>query len=90
MNKKAAGRLLTIRIVLESPLSDIDLKLRHTLADTLEDRGIGEVVDEGSCQNYMEIALSIDPSEHKESSVRSLLQSLGLFNKVELFYGEPY
>lgn len=43
----ARRRELTILTKLSESFSNANLNLRHTLVDTLEERGIGEVVDEG-------------------------------------------
>jgi hypothetical protein len=79
---------LTIKIFLEEAYSDTNLKLRHTLVDTLEEREIGEVWDEGMGKEYMEMNLYIEPSERIEKEIKSILKALGLLEKTELIYSD--
>lgn len=77
---------LTIKIFLDEAFSDTNLKLRHTLVDTLEEREIGEVWDEGMGEEYMEVNIYVKPSKKIEKEIESILQSLGLQEKSELTY----
>ena len=76
---------LRIRIVLDRPYHEDDLKLRYALVDTIEERGIGEVWDEGMGEGYMEVNVELQPTEEKEKEVKSILQSLGLLQSSEIF-----
>jgi hypothetical protein len=78
---------LTIRVNVDGPLSDRDLHLRYILAETLEERCIGEVCDEGVGEGYMEVTLVIS-SEENDDEVRSILKSLGLLTCSELIYNK--
>jgi hypothetical protein len=79
---------LTIRIKLDERFSDTNLQLRYTLVDTLEERGIGEVYDEGMGEDFMEVSLDVVKSEQTEAEIKSILQSLGLLTNSELVYIE--
>jgi len=70
-------KALTIRVKLEERFSAPDLQIRYTLVDTLEERGIGEVYDEGMGEDSIEVTLEITPSKKKEAEIKSILQSLG-------------
>jgi len=77
---------LTIKIDLDEPYSSVNLKIRHTLAETIEERNIGEVWNQGMGENYMDVSLDIVPSEEKEQEIKSILQSLNLLEKAEFIY----
>jgi hypothetical protein len=79
---------LTIRIKLDERFSDTNLQIRYSLADTLEERGIGEVYDEGMGEDFMEVSLDVVKSEKEEREIKSILQSLGLLAGSELIYNE--
>lgn len=58
---------------------DVDLTLRHILVDTIEERGIGKVINEGT--NSEGFHLIIEVSEKYEISkdkIVILMKSLGL------------
>lgn len=80
---------LTIRVNIDGPWSDRNLQIRYILVETLEGRGIGEVRDEGTGEDYMEVTLDVIRSEANDEAVRSILQSLGLLSNSELNYTEP-
>lgn len=90
MNKKnpSPKQILIIHIKLNEYFLSRNLNLRHTLVDTLEERGIGEVFDEGMGEDFMDVALDIVPSEQKEKEIKSILQSLGVLENSELTYRE--
>lgn len=79
---------LRIRIKLDRIFSEDDLKLRYTLVDTIEDRGIGEVWDEGIGEDHMEINVEILPTDKKEGEIKSILRSLSLLNGADLEYSD--
>lgn len=84
----ARRRELTILTKLSESFSNANLNLRHTLVDTLEERGIGEVVYEGMGEDFMEVTLEIDSWRAKEDEIRSILKSLGILETSELRYRE--
>ena len=75
---------LKITISLDESFEQSDLRLRHTLVDTIEDRGIGDVWDEGMGEDYMEINVELDPDENKIEEVNSILESLGVLKQSKL------
>jgi hypothetical protein len=77
---------LTIRVKLGERFTDTNLQLRYTLVDTLEERRIGEVYDEGMGEDFMEVSLDVVSSEKTEAEIKSILQSLGLLENSELIY----
>ena len=79
---------LTIRVKLDEHFSNTNLQIRYTLVDTLEERGIGEVYDEGMGEDFMEVSLDVVRSERTEREIKSILQSLGLLANSELVYNE--
>lgn len=79
-------KTLTIRIELDGPYSPANLRVRHTLAETLEGRGIGEVWNQGMSEDYMDVTLDMDPDEGKEQEIKSILQSLNLLGRATLIY----
>ena len=79
---------LTIRVKLDEHFSNTNLPLRYTLVDTLEERGIGEVYDEGMGEDFMEVSLAVVRSEKTEAEIKSILHSLGLLAGSELIYSE--
>ncbi|GGC72626.1 hypothetical protein GCM10011387_27660 [Pedobacter quisquiliarum] len=76
---------LTVRILLNEA-SGINLNLRHTLVDTLEEREIGEVWDECIGEKYMEVNVYVKPSKRIEKEIKAILESLGLLEGSELIY----
>jgi hypothetical protein len=81
-------QILTIHIKLNEYFLNANLSLLHTLVDTLEERGIGEVFDEGMGEDFMDVALDIIPSEEKVKEIKSILQSLGILEASKLTYEE--
>jgi hypothetical protein len=79
-------KTLTIKIKLDEPYSSVNLKIRHTLVETIEEREIGEVWNQGMSDDYMDVSLDIVPSEEKEQEIKSILQSLNLLERTEFIY----
>lgn len=69
---------LKIIIDLEHNVNQYDLNLRNTISDTLEDRGIGEVWDEGSGENFLEINMELEGTGNIRKEVESILKSFGI------------
>ncbi len=58
-----------------------DLSVRYTLVDTIEDRGIGYVIEEGTGEDGMHVMVQVEGDRKtKESELHSLIKSLGLGN----------
>jgi hypothetical protein len=77
---------LTIRIKLDQFYFDPDLKIRHTLVDTIEERGIGDVWDECMGEDFMEIKLDLIKTPKAEHEIKSILKSLGILELSKLVY----
>ncbi|MEO1254861.1 MAG: hypothetical protein AAFY41_08255 [Bacteroidota bacterium] len=70
--------ILHILIPFDSSI-EIDLSVRYTLVDTIEDRGIGRVIEEGTGEDGMHVIVQVQGvKETKESELYSLVKSLGL------------
>ena len=60
---------------------ETDLSVRYTLVDTIEDRGIGYVIEEGTGEDGMHVMVQVEGDRKtKESELYSLIKSLGLGN----------
>ncbi len=79
-------KTLILKIKLDDKYSSANLLMRHTLAETIEDRGIGEVWNQGMGEDYMDVSLDIVASEEKEQEIKSILKSLNLLDKAEFIY----
>lgn len=62
----------------------LDLNLRYLLADTIENRDIGVIVDEGSGENFMEVSFISDYGRRIRSDLESLVISLGMDGMIEI------
>ena len=72
--------MLLIKIHLDKNITKSDLDLRHLLVETIEGRDLGEVIEETSSAEMLEIIVEV-PSERKiEDNLKSLLISLGFNN----------
>ena len=75
---------VTIKINFPNGMTASDFSMRYILADTLEERDIGRVINEGTGDRYMEISVKLKEGKALED-ITSLLRSLNLFNQAELF-----
>ncbi|WP_299223797.1 hypothetical protein [uncultured Psychroserpens sp.] len=65
-----------------------DFSLRHILADTIEERKIGKVIEEGTSADGFHVLVSFnDKSTIKKNEIFSLVQSLGLGKAMILNMG---
>jgi len=72
--------ILTITIPVANSVKT-DLSVRYTLVDTMEDRGIGYVIEEGTGEDEMHVMVQVEGDRKtKESELYSLILSLGLGN----------
>ena len=69
---------LTITVHFKGRLSDKDLPIRYILADTIESRKLGKIVNEGSGMDFMDITIETEESEKMKENITSMLESLGL------------
>jgi hypothetical protein len=80
--------MLSIRIELIGHPSMVNLNLRNTLSDTLEDRKVGEVIYEQIGDTFIEVGLEVLRSPETDDEIISVLKSLGLFQNSKLRYEE--
>jgi hypothetical protein len=71
---------LRIIIDVDHKVTENDLNLHYTLADTIEARGMGE--------NYFEINVELDSIAGKVEEVESILQSLGFSSTYKIIIGD--
>lgn len=58
---------------------DTDLSMRYTLVDTIEERNIGQVIEEGTGEDGIHVIVQIEGNpKDKELELFSLIKSLGL------------
>ena len=76
-------KTLLIIIHLDKNITKSDLDLRHLLVDTIENRSLGEVIEETSSPEMLEVVIEIPGKKKIEEDLKSLLVSLG-FNNYEI------
>jgi ketopantoate reductase len=79
---------LTLKIKTGGILSKKELNIRYTLADTIEERGIGEVVEEGTGEDYILVAVKAKSVKKAEQKIKPILLSLGLLEATEFGYSD--
>lgn len=72
-----------VTIIVREPDTDTALQLRYLLADTIESRKLGQVVNEGIGEGYTEVSFITDYNE-KATEIKSLVHSLGLSGSSEI------
>ena len=79
-----------IEIYLDNSIEKSDLEFRQFIVDTIESKGLGEVVEETSSQYMMEIVVETEGNKEIKPDVKSLLLSLGCanFNIKDIFIEE--
>lgn len=70
-------KTLLIEIYLGKRIERSDLELRHLLVDTIESRNLGEVVEETSSPEMLEVVVEVPGRKKVENDLQSLLASLG-------------
>lgn len=75
--------LLTLTIPLKGSSTKKDFDLRYTLVDTIEERGIGEVIEEGTGDRFMQVVIELDKTDEKEQEIRQILKSLDLLSMTD-------
>jgi hypothetical protein len=76
-------RTLLIKIHLDKSITKSDLDLKRLLVDTIESRGLGEVVEETSSSEILEVVIEVSLSEKIDNDLHDLLGSLG-FNLYKI------
>lgn len=75
-------RIVTL-IIWEEDM-DRALELRYLLADTIEHRKLGEIVNEGTGAGFTEVSFITSYTAQKEEEIKSLVQALGLLNVTKI------
>jgi len=60
------------------------LNIRYTLADTIENRNLGVIVNEGSGVGFMEVKFESIFNHKMEMELHSLILSLGILDATEI------
>ena len=55
-----------------------DLNIRYMLADTIKARGIGEIINEGCGEGFVEVSFISHFSEKDKKGIDSIVEALGL------------
>ncbi|WP_299313209.1 hypothetical protein [uncultured Aquimarina sp.] len=63
---------------------DRTLELRYLLADTIEARGLGELINEGTGDSYIDIAFVTEDATKLKPDLESLLLSLGFTGENQI------
>ena len=78
------AKTLLIEIHLDKLIAKSDVELRRLLVDTIESRNLGEVVEETSSAEMLEVVIEVQENESIDDDLGSLLVSLGFTNyKIE-------
>jgi len=78
-------KTLLIEIYLSNHIKKTDLDLRHVLVDTIESRNLGEVVEETSSPEALEVVIEHPANKNIEQPVKDILLSLG-FDSFKMEY----
>lgn len=70
-------KTLLIEIHLNEGVIKSDLDLRHLLVDTIESRDLGEVIEETSSPEMLEVVIEVSGNKKIEDDLKELLTSLG-------------
>ena len=76
-------KTLLIKIHLDKNITKSDLDLRHLLVDTIENRDLGEVIEETSSPEMLEVVIEVSRIKNIENDLQGLLISLG-FNDYNI------
>ncbi|KQB41124.1 hypothetical protein [Flavobacterium aquidurense] len=73
-------KTVLIEIYLSNNLEKSDLEFRQIITGTIEERGLGEVVEETSASNMLEIVIEVEENKEITEDLEGLLLSLGFTN----------
>lgn len=71
---------LWIQIFLDNGLEMADVHMRYIFVDTIESRGLGEVVEEGTSADGLELIVTYPANENVQPSIVELLNSFRFTN----------
>jgi hypothetical protein len=78
------SEFLTIKINLHGNVQN-DLSFRYIIADTIEARGIGTIINEGAGNGYVDIGVKVDNFELAKNQIMDLLCSLNLDKYSDIY-----
>lgn len=73
-------KTVLIEIYFNNTIEKSDLEFRQIIVGTIESRGLGEVVEETSAPNMLEIVIEVEENKEIKEDLESLLLSLGFVN----------
>jgi len=73
-------KTLLIEIYLDNTIEKSDTEFRQIIVGTIESRGIGEVIEETSAPNMLEIVIEVEKGKEIKNDLESLLLSFGFVN----------
>lgn len=73
-------KTVLIEIYLNNTIEKSDLEFRQIIVGTIESRDLGEVVEETSASNMLEIVVEVKENKEIKKDLESLLFSLGFVN----------
>lgn len=73
-----------VTLVIREEDMDRALELRYLLADTIEHRKLGEIINEGTGMGFTEVSFITNYTTQKAEEIKSLVQALGLLNVTEI------
>ena len=68
---------LFVEIFLDDQLTKADLKLRHILVETIEDRNIGDIIEETSSDEKLEVVIEVLDCSRIYLELNDLLSIIG-------------
>lgn len=83
MRMTVKTKTILIEIHLDKNITQSDLELRHLLVATIESRDLGEVIEETSSPEVLEVVLEVSGNKIIEDDLKGLLTSLG-FNQYKI------
>ncbi len=60
------------------------LELRYLVSDTIEERGLGQIINEGTGEDYIDISFLTNQEDELENNLKSLLLSIGFSKESEI------
>lgn len=73
-------KVLLIEIYLNNIIEKSDLEFRQIIVGTIESRNLGEIIEETSAPNILEIVVEVKENKEIKEDLESLLLSLGFVN----------
>jgi hypothetical protein len=78
---------IKVNLLGRGKITQKDLDLRYILADTIESRKLGEIIEEGTGQGFFQIDIDCAGNPEQILEIQSILQSLGIYSESEINIG---